>query len=629
MTRRTLVFDAFLTCTGDIDRLVLPDISNRDIWDNLDYELKRNIIKQAEDNLDKEWPQILITDFMEFRKNGNRVNFENKNFTRRYILNSMVMAECVENKGRFMDKILEGLYLILEESSWCLPAHNSYERDARQYALPDVTRPIIDLFDAESGAEVAIAEYLLRPVLNDLCPFISKYVNDMLEKRIFTPYLEQHFWWMGDGVQQMLNWTVWCTQNVLLAALSRQEDTLSDNRLRNILLKASKSTDYFMDEYGEDGCCDEGAQYYGHAGLCMFNCIDLLNQATGGKISNLFNNEIVKNIGSYIVKMYVGNRYYINYADCSPLAGRRGAREFLFGLATNQEALAGFAAKDYRESDWNEKLLVSEINLYYHVKQILNHSNMMNYDKESGSVEDVYFKSTGIMISRDEHFTLAAKAGDNADSHNHNDVGSITLYKDNEPILIDLGVGTYTQKTFSDKRYEIPTMQSQYHNLPTFYEQSAIVSAMDRALDKDVMFKIMQHDGEQYAAKDVECTLEKDCSYLKMDISGAYGCDKLKSYVRKAALIKNSHVEISDSFEGELTAVLSMMTYFNPELLKYGGDFADVAIGNKAVMHVEGIKEIKIEEFPIEDERLGQMWKHNCYRILLELSSNTFNAIIK
>ncbi|MBP0575285.1 heparinase II/III family protein, partial [Mycobacterium tuberculosis] len=78
------------------------------------------------------------------------------------------------------------------------------------------------------------------------------------------------------------------------------------------------------------------------------------------------------------------------------------------------------------------------------------------------------FPSVGVLVARDDRFALAVKAGDNGDSHNHNDTGSITLYKDGRPVLIDVGVESYTQKTFSPRRYEIWTMQSAYHNLPTF-----------------------------------------------------------------------------------------------------------------------------------------------------------------
>ena len=86
---------------------------------------------------------------------------------------------------------------------------------------------------------MAIAEKILRPVLEQISPTISEYINEQLEKRIFKPYENQHFWWMGDGMQKMLNWTVWCTQNVLLAAISRKKNNLSDDRLINIIKKAA------------------------------------------------------------------------------------------------------------------------------------------------------------------------------------------------------------------------------------------------------------------------------------------------------------------------------------------------------------------------------------------------------
>lgn len=67
----------------------------------------------------------------------------------------------------------------------------------------------------------------------------------------------------------------------------------------------------------------------------------------------------------------------------------------------------------------------------------------------------------------DKDLYVAAKGGHNAESHNHNDVGNFIVYADGSPLLIDIGVETYTAKTFSSNRYDIWTMQSQYHNLPT------------------------------------------------------------------------------------------------------------------------------------------------------------------
>ncbi len=117
------------------------------------------------------------------------------------------------------------------------------------------------------------------------------------------------------------------------------------------------------------------------------------------------------------------------------------------------------------------------------------------------------------------------KAGDNGDGHNHNDVGSLTVYKDGRPFLIDVGVETYTRKTFSPDRYDIWTMQSAFHNLPTFdgVEQSA---------------------GEAFAARDVAVELGDAVAAIAMDIAGAYPPEaRLAHYRRAVRLIKGAGIE--------------------------------------------------------------------------------------
>jgi len=41
------------------------------------------------------------------------------------------------------------------------------------------------------------------------------------------------------------------------------------------------------------------------------------------------------------------------------------------------------------------------------------------------------------------------------------------LFQNELPVLIDIGVGVYTSKTFSSQRYTLFYMQSRYHNCPT------------------------------------------------------------------------------------------------------------------------------------------------------------------
>ena len=85
-------------------------------------------------------------------------------------------------------------------------------------------------------------------------------------------------------------------------------------------------------------------------------------------------------------------------------------------------------------------------------------------------------------------------------------MGSVTLYRDGRPLLIDVGVETYSKKTFSPQRYEIWTMQSGWHNLPQFDPDGA---------------KYDQQPGAAFAAADVTVTDALDG--LAMDLAPAYG----------------------------------------------------------------------------------------------------------
>ena len=75
--------------------------------------------------------------------------------------------------------------------------------------------------------------------------------------------------------------------------------------LQAILHKAAESCDYFLKDYGNDGCCEEGAQYYRHAGLCLYGAMTVLNTVTDGHFDTLFRWDKVKNIASYILNVHV------------------------------------------------------------------------------------------------------------------------------------------------------------------------------------------------------------------------------------------------------------------------------------------------------------------------------------
>ncbi|MCM1189959.1 MAG: heparinase II/III-family protein [bacterium] len=600
--------EAFLTEGRDLlEFRPFPAAWQREAWERLPEPLRTRLIAQGEACLNKPWPLIRATDFMAFKRTGNRVNYENLYFEKRYRLNSLALAECVENKGRFLDDIIDGIFAVCEESAWQLPPHNSYRRSDPQEILPDVSRPVLDLFACETGAQLACIRYLLWRQLNEVSPHIVTRIAIELEKRIAAPYLHRHFWWMGNGDEPMCNWTPWCTQNVLLTVfLNGCDQPLG----KAVLAKAAESCDLFLKDYGEDGCCDEGAQYFRRAGLCLDAATDLMNQITGGSFAHLYRWEKLQNIALYIANVHVDGKYYFNFADCSPVAGRAGVREFLFGKRTGRHDLMRFAAEDYRAAQdeiYEEEIY--QLNLYYRVQNAFHFQEVTDYAALPAAPAvfgDIFYPSIGLFIARSKSFCLAVKAGNNGDNHNHNDTGSLTLYKNGLPLLADIGVESYTAKTFSSRRYEIWTMQSCYHNLPTL-----------EGLD--------QRDGAEYGAKDTVVSLRDQTASISMELAGAYPFPSgTHSYRRQVTLEKNEdRVLLTDRTDCG-NVILNFITYEKPEATEEH----TLQIGDAAFCFY-GAELLALDILPVEDPRLRTAWDHDLYRIRLRMTAPVFELEIR
>lgn len=584
-----------------------PPASDRSAYLNLPKEFTDNIIKEGERYLGYNFPSIPATVYMAFLRTGNRVAFEDINFQKRYALNALIMAECAEYDGRFLDDIINGIFSICEESAWQLPPHNSYPGLPDQQLLPDITTPVLDLFACETGALLATAHYLLKEAFDSVHPFINKRILHEINTRIITPYITKHFWWMGNMHDKMCNWTIWCTQNILITSfLSDQTDEIR----KQVFDKACVSIDDFLKDYGIDGCCDEGAQYYRHAGLCLFNSMEIINNITQGAISDFYRDPKLRAMAVYIMNVHVHDIYYVNFADCSPVAGRAGAREFLFAKRIENSAMQSFAAKEFDAS--GNKLLSNEINLFYHLQNMFTYEEIISYSVTEPAYTDIYYESVGLFIARDDTLFVAVKAGHNADSHNHNDTGSFTIYKNGKPFLIDVGVETYTKKTFSNDRYELWTMQSAYHNLPTIN-------------------RTMQKAGRKYAASAVAFAFSNKYSTISMDIAGAYPDEAgIKKYCRTVTLNKGINIVIEDDFTftnpvAGNEVVLSLMTYEVPQV-----NNNIISVGELGTIRIDcdGISDIVTEEIPITDARLGTSWKHSIYRTRITVKEAPVKLII-
>ena len=142
-----------------------PLTAERGPWEALPSDARATVLEAGERDSKGDWPSLPAAVFLEYQRNGNRTRFEALQFGRRNRLRDLVVAECVEGKGRFLDEIVNGIWLTCEESFWGVPAHLGAQKAGN--GLPDASEPIVDLFAAETGSLLAWTDYLLGPQLEN------------------------------------------------------------------------------------------------------------------------------------------------------------------------------------------------------------------------------------------------------------------------------------------------------------------------------------------------------------------------------------------------------------------------------------------------------------------------------
>ena len=229
---------------SDRTKLLSIRASDREKWKTAGPKSRRalifkNHIAQAEKVLKEPIPQPTASLFMEFMRTGNRANYEAVFFARRKNLVTLVIAECAEYKGRFLDRIADYLWEITAEHTWCLPAHIPAKYND---GLPELPYEIVDLFAAETGMDLALTLNLLEDELKKVSPHLVAEVRRQLIRHIIEPVEIKPFpfWWL----KSTNNWRPWCCSNVLIVALTVLND--QPERQRKLIAMLKDAVDDFV-----------------------------------------------------------------------------------------------------------------------------------------------------------------------------------------------------------------------------------------------------------------------------------------------------------------------------------------------------------------------------------------------
>ncbi len=563
--------------------------------------VKQNLTADADRALLQVWPQLLLSDYREYQENGNRVNFEKLYFGRRSKLSSLCAGEMVSGKGKYIPEIVNGLWLILEESTWVLPAHLIGENGKKG---PDPQKPVIDLFAAETAAELSWISLLLGEELTKLSPTVVQRIENEVNQRVAAPYLATNeYWWMGfNNGRKQNNWNIWINSNLLKVAVL---NTRNEQFRAELPDKVIRSADKFLDTYPEDGGCDEGPAYWAAAGGALGEFITLLNRVSSRKL-NWKNNELIHNIGRYIYKVHIDSTRFVNFADAPGLTLPDPGRVYNFGEMFDDDELKSFAS--YLSNLSGSGVSSSSINVFasnVRVNKAITSNPAKAPMPQQNWLPDLQVLNVREKTGSSEGITFMAKGGHNAESHNHNDVGNFMLYLDGSPVLIDLGKGTYTRQTFSADRYKLWYNQSQWHNTPQ-------INGVD------------QQAGANFKATNVSYIPGGKVEGLRMDLAATFPpTAAVRQWTRKFSYNRaKSSLLMEENYDltpGSTGIKLHFIACKKPEIAGQGKIILPSYSGEKAiVMHYDPkLFTAEIEEKLVDDGSLKGVWGEKIYRIAL------------
>jgi hypothetical protein len=469
--------------------------------------------------------------------------------------------------------------------------------------LPDVSEPIVDLFAAETSSLLAWTGYLLGDLLAHVSPLLPQRIRKEIDRRIFTPCLARDdFWWMGFTERSVNNWDPWICSNWLTSALLVEPDA---ERRRAAVGKILRCLDNFLNGYAEDGGCDEGPGYWGRAGASLFDCLELLHAATAGQC-NGFTLPLVHEMGLYICRAHISNEWYTNFGDAPARVSPNGDLVYRFGKRVGDDRMMAHGA--FCAFEESAQAIPGD-SIGRQLPALFNLAALRQAPRAQALFRDTWLPGIQVMMARvQEGFAqglyLAAQAGNNGKSHNHNDVGNFIVYADGMPAIIDVGVETYTAKTFSPQRYEIWTMQSGYHNCPT-------------------IDGVMQSPGRQFAATDVSYHADDRAAELRLNLAGAYPPEAHLAFWNRTLRLDRTANAITVVDDYRLTKAakvitLTLMTPCAAQVSTSGEIMLPLPSGHPVRVAYDGrVFQAAVEEIPINDEKLRHSWGERLYRVLL------------
>lgn len=590
------------------DRNFFHPISDREYWDAFSEKYLDKVVERYEQITAEPRKELTASLYLDYKRTNNRSRFQDVYNRRRDELLFATLIECCRNDGALMDDILDLTWMILEETSWCYPAHNNSVSIAD--GLPYYKQWSITICSTMTAAKLAFVYQVMGEKLDEISKMVTMRIREVIQEKVLSEMLNRDdYWWMGLGSRKPNNVGIWNWRNAMIAALIVVEDV---DFLRKFMLKAIICMDQYIDFQGEEGGCNEGPSYWFHSHGNVIEALEVMNKATNGAFTDCFKTEKVRNMSKFLLEMYTGGKYFVNFADGSPVLESGALFVYRCGKVLGIDEVCDFAAEWGEESGQINPFL-GDVEMYRMLENVKYYDEYISHKSSGKSDAEFYLPDLGVMTVRAKNengeIFLGAKGGHNGESHNHNDVGNFIVYKNGERFIVDSGPLTYSALTFSDKRYTLWTNRSEYHNVPTIDGYNQLNSPKGKPKN------------EGYRSENVVYLKEENVSSLSMSIKNAYeNRDEIKAFDRCIKIDKSTGViTVTDSFDmGKETEVTwNFLTHQKPQwdgekitLVAENGNMLEIApTGTEFAFTGETVD--------YDDETMSTRWGDKLYRILL------------
>lgn len=460
---------------------------------------------------------LTYSDFRKFKVTGNRSDYQGGYFTRRLAMDaSALLALIYPEEEKYPVRLMDEIYAICDEYTWCLPAH--------QTALEVNNNIHLDLFACETGFALAEIYTLLGDRLE---PLIRDRIRVEIDRRVLASYRNTRFGWEKGRA----NWTAVCAGSVGCTMMLMHPELMPEFKER-----LDESMECYLSGFKDDGICEEGFGYW-HYGFGFFTTYaDMIRTFTGGE-TDYFTRPKVKEVATFIQKMYLSGKATVSFSD----GGRSGS--YHLGLL------------HYLKNEYPDAITIPAPEYSYNADgcgRWCLHLRSATWLKPEYLTPDkqipeaTYFAANSQwFIKKNSNYGFAAKAGNNNEPHNQNDVGSFIIAKDGRQVFVDLGAGAYTRQYFTASlRFDILECSSRGHSVP-------------------IINGTYQHQGGEFAAKDTKF----ENGVFSSDISAAYPIPELKSLIRSFSFSDNA-VILTDKFDyqGDGAIVERFVSLAEPKL---------------------------------------------------------------